>query len=123
VSPRDLQHRLNDTIVATDAIQAYERRLDDVGIGRDDPLRLDAVVRQLAIIGEAASHLTDDAKEQAPDIPWSDVVGMRIILDHRYHLVDPNAIWDTIDNDLEPIRKAAERILVRLVHGRTRGCR
>lgn len=40
-------------------------------------------------------------------------VGIRIILDHRYHAVDADVVWNTVDQDLQPLRDAAERLLDR----------
>lgn len=106
--------RLSDLIAAIDAIAAHEARLDEAGVGRDEQVRLDAVVRQLAVVGEAASHLPDDLVATEPDIPWADVRGIRIVLDHGYHRVDPDIVWRTVDRDLEPLRAAAVRLAERL---------
>lgn len=111
---RSTQQRLKDLIRAIAEIHAHEARLDGVGIGRDEGVRLDAVVRQLAIVAEAAAHLPDDLSALEPDIPWADVRGIRIVLDHGYHRVDPAIVWRTVDRDLAPLRDAAARLLARL---------
>lgn len=84
---RSVQQRLGDLIGAVDAITSHEARLDEASVGRDEHVRLDAVVRQLAIVGEAAAHLPDDLVASEPEIPWADVRGIRIVLDHGYHRV------------------------------------
>jgi uncharacterized protein with HEPN domain len=65
-----------------------------------------AVVRQLAVIGEAAVHLPDELTERHPHIPWQGVRGMRLLLDHEYHRVDPEIVWRTVDEDLPALAQA-----------------
>lgn len=110
---RDVHQRLRFIIAAIDIIRAGEKRLDAVAVTREEQVRLDAVVRQLAIIAEAASHLDDRTRATEPDIPWQRRAGIRIIFDHRYHAVDPDVIWTTVDRDLQPLHDAVERLLDR----------
>ena len=52
-----------------------------------------AVERLLEMIGEAARALSDDFRAQFVEVPWSDIVGLRTVLAHHYHRVDPNQVW------------------------------
>ena len=65
-----------------------------------------AVVRQLAVIGEAASHLPAGVTDRHPAIPWRGVKGMRPLLDHEYHRTDHDIVWRTIREELPPLREA-----------------
>ena len=66
---------------------------------KDDRKTVDAVVRNLEVIGEAARHLVD--QEGLPhDIPWVDVAGMRNVLVHEHFGVDLEIIWKTVADDL-----------------------
>jgi uncharacterized protein with HEPN domain len=58
-----------------------------------DRLRQLAVERLLEIIGESANALSDEFRAGYPDVPWRDVIGLRIVLAHHYHRVDPNQVW------------------------------
>jgi uncharacterized protein with HEPN domain len=60
----------------------------------------DIVVRQFTIIGEAARNLSEDAKEQFPDVPWHLVSGMRNRLVHDYRGTDLREVWRTIQIDI-----------------------
>jgi uncharacterized protein with HEPN domain len=71
----------------------------------------DAIIRQLEIIGEACNHVSKEVKEQNPQIVWRDIVAMRNHLSHGYFQVEMNDVWDTVDNDLQPL---FEQILVLL---------
>jgi uncharacterized protein with HEPN domain len=55
-------------------------------------LRL-AVERLLEIVGEAARALSDEGRARYPEVPWPDVTGLRTVLAHHYHRVDPSQVW------------------------------
>lgn len=52
-----------------------------------------AVERLLEIIGESANTLSDDFRAGYADVPWRDIIGLRVVLAHHYHRVDPNQVW------------------------------
>ncbi|HEY6323184.1 MAG TPA: DUF86 domain-containing protein [Thermoanaerobaculia bacterium] len=95
-----------------DAIDKIERYTE---AGRDkfmtESMRHDAVIRQVAIIGEAAKRLSPQALERSPGIPWRQVAGMRDVLIHNYMGVDLERIWNVLQHDLPPLRKAVEELL------------
>lgn len=49
----------------------------------------------VGIIGEAASHLSDDFRTAHPDVPWRKIIGMRNFLFHDYIGVSSSILWDT----------------------------
>lgn len=55
---------------------------------KSDRKTIDAVVRQLEIIGEAAGHLEQDFKSNHPEIPWREIIDFRNVLAHEYWDVD-----------------------------------
>jgi uncharacterized protein with HEPN domain len=52
-----------------------------------------AVERLLEIIGESARAMSDDGRSSLPAVPWADVIGLRTLLAHHYHRVDPEQVW------------------------------
>ncbi len=58
------------------------------------------VVRNLQIIGEAASRISEETQMLYPQIPWKKVIGMRHILVHGYFEIDLEIVWSVIQNDL-----------------------
>jgi uncharacterized protein with HEPN domain len=88
--------RRDDERVA-DILDAADEVAEIIAPGRDawdkDRIRQLAVERLLEIIGEAANSLTEDFRSQHPGVPWRDIIGMRIVLAHHYHRVDPRQVW------------------------------
>ena len=111
MSPRGPDLRLTDIITAIDAITTAEAQLHAAGIDRTERVRVSAIVRELSIIGEAVSTLPTELTAREPTIPWRDIAGIRILLDHHYHRVDEVILWHTVDQDLAPLRAATERLL------------
>lgn len=70
-----------------------------------DKKTLQAVTRSLEIIGEAAKHITHEIKEKYFDIPWRDMIHMRNKVLHEYFGVDEEILWQTITEDLLPLKE------------------
>jgi len=70
-----------------------------------------AIIKELEIIGEAASKLSPDFKAAHPHIPWIDIVGMRNRLTHGYFDIDLDRVWDTVLEDLVPLGDELEKIV------------
>jgi uncharacterized protein with HEPN domain len=87
-----------------DILDSADQILDIVKDGRDawvnDRLRQLAVERLLEIIGESANALSDAFRTRYPDVPWSDIIGLRVVLAHHYHRVDPNQVWVIAANEV-----------------------
>lgn len=88
--------RRDDERVA-DILDAATEIGEIIELGRDawdkDRLRRLAVERLLEIIGEAATSLSEDFRTQRPGIPWRDIIGLRVVLAHHYHRIDPGQVW------------------------------
>jgi uncharacterized protein with HEPN domain len=72
---------------------------------------VDAVIRNLEIMGEAVKHIPKRVKEKYPDIDWKAMAGMRNILAHEYFGVRMGIIWKTIWERLPDLRHRMEEIL------------
>jgi uncharacterized protein with HEPN domain len=59
-----------------------------------------AVVRCIEIIGEAAGKVFREFRNAHPEIPWSDIVGMRHRLIHNYSDVRLDLVWDVVRSKL-----------------------
>ena len=106
--PREWRLRIEDIL---DAIAKIERYVQDLTFDQfqADEKTIDAVVRNLEVIGEAVRHLMASSEELPEAIPWADVAGMRNILVHEYFGVDLLIVWQTITKDLPLLRMELRR--------------
>ena len=86
---------------------ARDRTRED--LDRDEMLRL-ALTHLVEVVGEAATQVPRDARDEYPQIPWPKVIGMRHRLVHGYDTVDHDILWETIRSDLPGLVEALERI-------------
>ena len=98
--------RLTDILGAVEAISSHTKRG-----GLDDGLVFDAVRVRLIEIGEAVKAITPDLLAREPDIPWTDIAGMRDYLAHHYFDTVHAIVATTVSNDLPPLVAAVERLL------------
>jgi uncharacterized protein with HEPN domain len=105
--------RNNDSVLLYDIHRSVERILKYTSKGREDfmstDLVQDGVMRNLGVIGEAASKLSESAKSAMPEIPWAQVIGLRNVVVHEYAVVDPEVVWRVISNDLGALLAAVKR--------------
>jgi uncharacterized protein with HEPN domain len=77
----------------------------------EDKLLQSAVLYQLQIIGEAASHVPSEFRSQCPHIPWRDIIGMPQILVHTYRRIDLDQVWPAATTHLQQLTEAIKKIL------------
>ncbi len=70
-----------------------------------------SVIKDIEIIGEAASKISEETKMKYSEIPWKDIVGMRNRLIHGYFDVNINLVWNTTKNNLPPLIKSLKEII------------
>ncbi|MFQ3631837.1 HepT-like ribonuclease domain-containing protein [Roseiflexus sp.] len=75
----------------------------------NDMLRY-ATTYLIQVIGESARRVSASVRTQYPQIPWSDIIGMRNRLAHGYDEIDLDLLWDTIMIDLPPLIAVLESI-------------
>src|SRR6056297_350626 len=65
--------------------------------------KVDAVIRNFEILGEAAAHVPEEIVFDYPDVPWQDIRDMRNLLAHEYFGVNEEIVWETIQKDLSSL--------------------
>ena len=77
----------------------------------NDELRLDAVLRNLQIMGEAAKQVPQEIRDIYPAVEWRKIAGLRDILAHAYFSLELETIWDIIQNKVPHLRTQIQEIL------------
>jgi uncharacterized protein with HEPN domain len=108
--PRDYRLYLDDILEAIRRVSLYVEGLEYAQFV-NDTMRVDAVTRNMQIIGEATRHLPSDLKARYSHIAWRDIVGLRNIVTHSYFSVNIPIMWRTIEEDLPVLRDAVEKML------------
>lgn len=74
-------------------------------------MTIDAIARNLEIIGEAVKNIPSETLALRPEINWSDVARFRDIIAHHYFRVNLKVVWDVIQTEIDKIRTAASILL------------
>ncbi|GAA4009749.1 DUF86 domain-containing protein [Hymenobacter fastidiosus] len=108
--PLSDQQRLTPILdAANQIIQAYESLPD--GTLPDGDFRFFAFVKLTEIIGEAASKLTPEFRQEQPAVQWRKIIGLRHILVHDYDTIDEKALWQVIRHDIPVLRDWLQQFL------------
>ena len=78
------------------------------------PMRLDAVLYEIVVLGEAARRLSPGIRSAHPAIPWREIIGMRSVITHGYDQVDDQELWQVIERDLPDLMPKLEAILAQV---------
>ncbi len=90
---------LEDILECIDRIECYTKDLC-YGDFVEKQMVIDAVVRNLEIIGEASKNIKEDTRKEYKSIPWNRMIGLRNIIAHGYFGVDLSIVWKIITKNL-----------------------
>ena len=104
---RDDRQRLQDVLEAIERIEKYKTTKENF---KKDELIQTWFVRHLQIIGEACRTISEEYKNQHPEIPWKKVMGMRNILVHGYFAIDADIVWSVVEKELTGLRESLKKL-------------
>lgn len=107
---RDAEQHLRDILESINNIDTFLGDMD-FDVYRGDVKTKSAVERQMQIITEAAIRLGDDGDRLCPGVDWKGFRGMGNILRHGYHRIDDKIVWNTLKDELPPVKAAVLRAL------------
>lgn len=96
---REWRFYLDDMIAFGENVVAYTAGLDQAAFVASR-LNYDATLRNLELIGEAASHIPDAVRATSAGIPWRLVIATRNRLIHGYLGIDNDTLWSIIRSDI-----------------------
>jgi len=109
MSLRDEKLYIDDILETIYKIQNYIQDIDFEDFSSDQK-SVDAVIRNLEIIGEATKNISIDFKNRYPDVNWKDPTRMRDRLIHAYFGVDLEIVWETIKFRIPELKEQIEKI-------------
>jgi uncharacterized protein with HEPN domain len=106
---RSLDLYLEDIIESIRKIRSYTNLLSFEEFCVDERT-IDAVIRNLIVIGEAVKNIPEDTRKLEPGIEWRKIAGLRDFAAHAYFNVNNQIVWDVVQTKLLPLNDAATRI-------------
>ena len=107
---RDYRLYLQDIIECCQNARSYVGKMTFEEFS-DDQKTIDAVVRNLEIIGEAIKNVPSEFLQTKPAIEWKQVARFRDLIIHKYFKIKLTIVWDIVQNRLEELKTAVDEIL------------
>ncbi|MFO7957670.1 MAG: DUF86 domain-containing protein [Candidatus Brocadiia bacterium] len=104
---REFGDYIADMLDSAREVEEFTRGMDFEAFVADKKT-VNAVIRSLEVMGEAAKRIPERVRDQYPDIPWKQMAGMRDKLIHEYSGVDLQIVWGVIRDELPPVRPRIE---------------
>ena len=111
MSSRSIELYLTDIKEAIDKIEKYVRQMTFTDFEQDSKT-VDAVTRNIEVIGEAAKHIPAEVRLKHMEIPWKQIVGSRSKAIHEYFGIDLEILWRTATEDIPKLKKQIAKIKV-----------
>ncbi|MDE2749149.1 MAG: DUF86 domain-containing protein [Chloroflexota bacterium] len=80
------------------------------GLNTDIQFRM-ALVKAVELVGESASHTSDELRAQQPQLPWKKMIGMRNVLVHNYWAIEQEEFWDAVQIHIPALITELERLI------------
>jgi len=109
---RIYSHYLSDMVDSCEHIRSYVAGMTFEEFVADRKT-LDAVARNLEIIGEATKNIPDEILSERSEIPWKQVRRFRDKIAHHYFDLNLQRIWSIVDSDIEPLETAVRDLLAK----------
>lgn len=111
--PREWRFYLDDMIGFAERVLAYTDGLDQTAFDASG-LNYDATLRNLELIGEAATHIPAAVRDGAPQVPWRLIIATRNRLIHGYLGIDSDTLWSIIQTDVPALLKQLTALKISL---------
>lgn len=102
------QQRLAHMREAMLEILSYTKGIDFTAFKENSMLRF-ATVKQIEIIGEAAKNVSEQTRQQYPDVAWKQITALRNLLTHEYFGIDAQLVWQIVQTDIPDLKHKLEQ--------------
>lgn len=113
MSKRNIADYIEDIVSCIEEVEQFtcEMTFDEF---LEDTKTINASIRSLEVLGEAAKKIPDNIRDQYQNIPWKRMSGMRDKLIHDYFGVDLELVWTVIKEELPPIKPYIQQLLTQI---------
>lgn len=101
---REWRFYLDDMLVFCEKVLSFTHGLNQNQF-QSDTMRFDATVRNIELIGEAATHVPETVRLSASHIPWRMVIATRNQLIHGYLGLDNDTLWSIVEVDIPALHQ------------------
>ena len=101
---------VEDILESVDKIERYVKGMSYDNFVENEMI-IDAVIRNLEVIGEASKNIPENIREQYTTIPWRRIIGLRNIMIHGYFGIDLSIIWEIITKNLPETKPSIVEML------------
>lgn len=101
---------LEDILTSANKIQKYVGR-SSYEVLINDEMRVDAIIRNFEIIGEASSNIPQEVRDKYPFVEWRKISDFRNVLAHGYFGIDYEIMWEIIKNKLPDLQRNLKTII------------
>jgi len=108
---REWRFYLDDMITFAGRVLTYTDGLDQDHFAANDLVH-DATLRNLELIGEAATHIPDEVRSNHADIPWRMIIATRNRLIHGYLGIDEDTLWSIVRDDVPELIRQLEALRI-----------
>ena len=110
MSKRGIELYLKDIKGSIRKIEKYTHGVNFDKFSKDEQM-IDAVVRNLSIIGEAVRNIPKEIKVKNPNVAWNEIKGMRNKVIYEYFGIDEEILWKTVQEDIPVFKKQIAKLL------------
>ena len=110
MSERQWRLFLEDILVCIGKIEKYTEDMNFDEFGKDSKT-VDAVVRNLGVIGEATGNIPDEVKKKYQKVYWKGMIGLRNRIVHEYFGVDLEIVWRIVKQEIPGLKEKIKWIL------------
>ena len=107
---RDYRDYIEDIVDSINDIELFTENMTFEAFNKDRKT-INAVIRSIEVIGEAAKKIPKLIRDKHPSIPWKKIMGMRNKLIHEYFGVDIEVLWATVKEDIPSLKPLVQDIL------------
>ena len=111
MSSRKPKLYIEDILQACEDIMNFTQAMKSSDELQNDRRTFLAVIRSLEVIGEAARQMPKSFRENHPEIPWREAIGLRTIIAHEYFGLDNEIIWDVIKTRIPLLAEQMKKIV------------